>query len=82
MYLSPVHKKNIYSPIPGYVRPGVSDSLLKFNTTILNTYIFIIGLKPRIADQVENITVALGRDAKLQCQVKDLQDYKVNFLHL
>ncbi len=50
---------------------------IKSITTILKTYIFIVGLKPSIADQVENITVALGRDAKLQCQVKDLQDYKV-----
>ena len=41
--------------------------------------IFVLGLKPKIADKVENITVALGRDAKLQCQVKDLQDYKVKF---
>ena len=35
-------------------------------------------MAPQIADKVENITVALGRDAKLQCQVKNLHDYKVN----
>jgi hypothetical protein len=51
-------------------------SLFQIWKMLINS-IFVLGLKPKIADKVENITVALGRDAKLQCQVKDLQDYKV-----
>ncbi len=35
------------------------------------------GLKPQISEMVENVTVALGRDTILRCQVKHLADYKV-----
>ena len=35
------------------------------------------GGRPEIVEEVQNITVALGRDATLKCYVKHLADYKV-----
>jgi len=39
-------------------------------------------LKPQIPEALPNITVAVGRDATLPCLVKNLQDYKVAFVHI
>ena len=36
--------------------------------------------KPEIVGEVNNVTVAVGRDAVLSCVVKNLQDYKVGGL--
>lgn len=38
--------------------------------------------RPEIPDPLPNVTVAVGRDASLPCVVKNLQDYKVAFVHI
>lgn len=38
--------------------------------------------KPVYIEPMSNETVAVGRDATLQCVVKHLQDYKVAFIHI
>lgn len=38
--------------------------------------------KPEFLESVPNVTVAVGRDASLPCVVKNLQDYKVAFIHI
>ncbi|XP_023333898.1 neurotrimin isoform X2 [Eurytemora carolleeae] len=40
------------------------------------------GGRPQISEEVQNITVALGRDAMLKCYVKHLADYKVAWIHI
>jgi len=40
------------------------------------------GGRPEIVEEVQNITVALGRDAILKCYVKHLADYKVAWIHI
>lgn len=37
---------------------------------------------PQFLAAVPNITVAVGRDAQMPCVVRNLQDYKVAFIHL
>eukprot|EP00095_Tigriopus_kingsejongensis_P012321 maker-scaffold1540_size36711-snap-gene-0.4 protein:Tk12321 transcript:maker-scaffold1540_size36711-snap-gene-0.4-mRNA-1 annotation:"lachesin isoform x2" len=37
---------------------------------------------PEFLGPIPNVTVAVGRDAVLACVVKNLQDYKVAFIHL
>ena len=33
--------------------------------------------EPRFIDQIQNVTVAVGRDATLTCQVEQLNSYRV-----
>ena len=35
-------------------------------------------LLPSFVGQVQNVTVAVGRDADLDCSVRNVRDYKVN----
>ena len=38
-------------------------------------------VEPDYAAPIENVTVALGREAKLSCIVNNLQEYKVNIYY-
>ena len=54
----------------------------------LNYFLFTVLIgesavnKPVTIDPMSNETVAVGRDATLQCVVKHLQDYKVSRLSI
>lgn len=47
----------------------------------INDYIFIsvVSADPTFVDIIPNVTVAIGRDAVLQCTVDEIENYKVVF---
>ena len=49
----------------------------QFFLNCFSLYLVYGGGRPEIVEEVQNITVALGRDAILKCYVKHLADYKV-----
>lgn len=53
-----------------------------FPATGLNQSLFFLSAateEPEFVDQIENVTVAAGRNVKLACSVKNLGSFKVSF---
>jgi len=40
------------------------------------------GLYPKFAENIQNVTATIGRDALLSCVVDNLRNYKVNDIYI